>query len=910
MSQKEKLVVIDGFNFLFRAYYAVRSLTRSDGFPTNALYGFTQMLLKVIEDVHPQYLVVAIDTPRTFRHDIYPDYKGHRKEPDDEMLQQIPLLEPLVQAFGIQTLKLENYEADDLIAACAEKFAGDLEVVIVSSDKDLMQLVNDNVYMYDTMKDLFIHEEQVKDKFDVTPDKVIEVQSLIGDSSDNVPGVKGIGPKTASKLINEFGTLESLYENIEQVEREKLKNNLIENKELAFISKRLVTLDRETPLDKTLDELIYQPHPQSTEEFLTKMEFNRLTKRAVKLFTKNSEVVEEYDIPEEEKLSEKPKKHTNYVTVNKKQWFEAWLKKIEKHKVFAIDTETTSLNVIQADLVGISLSVKKDEACYIPLTHKVDMLSTDVEQLDKKYVLEALKPYLESEKYTKVGQNLKYDMHIFKGEGIELKGIEDTMLMSACLDGGLHGHGMDDLAQMHLGHTCISFKEVAGTGKKQKTFDEIAITEATPYAAEDADITLQLYEIFKERLSLDENAGVKNLYDTVEKPLIPVLMRMEYYGVMVDRHCLENLSKTFDERIKSHEKRIFELAGEEFNVNSPKQLGEVLFDKLGIETKGKKRSTNAEILNKLADEYEICAEVVKFRALMKLKGTYTEALVGQINPKTGRVHTSYHQIGAATGRFSSSDPNLQNIPSRSEDGRKIRHCFVPSKGCVMMCADYSQIELRLLAHLSASEGLIKAFKDGEDIHQYTAGQIFNLDHENVTPAQRSAAKAINFGLVYGMGKVSLAKQIGVSQKEAAEYIENYFERYGGVRRFLEGYKEMAHEKGFIETIFGRRVHFPNINAKMSMLKAGAERAAINAPLQGSNADIIKKAMLEMEPALKKEGLQATMIMQVHDELVFEVPEKEIEKTTAVVKDVMENIVELTVPLKVDVGIAKNWEEAH
>ncbi|PPR15010.1 MAG: DNA polymerase I [Proteobacteria bacterium] len=400
------------------------------------------------------------------------------------------------------------------------------------------------------------------------------------------------------------------------------------------------------------------------------------------------------------------------------------------------------------------------------------------------------------------------------------------------------------------------------------------------------------------------------MYETVERPLVPVLMRMENEGVQVSRSDLENLSSLFEERIKQHEKRVFELAGEEFNVNSPKQLGEILFDKLGIETKGKKRSTNADILNKLADEYEICAEVVKFRALMKLKGTYTEALVGQINPKTGRVHTSYHQIGAATGRFSSSDPNLQNIPSRSEDGRKIRHCFVPSNGCVMMCADYSQIELRLLAHLSQSEGLVKAFNDGEDIHSYTASQIFNIPMENLTSAQRSAAKAINFGLVYGMGKVSLAKQIGVTQKEAGEYIDNYFERYSGVRKFLEGYKEMAHDKGYIETIFGRRVHFPNINSTMPMLKAGAERAAINAPLQGSNADIIKKAMLQIEPEFEKHGLKSKMIMQVHDELVFEVLENEVDKTTEIVKNVMENVVKLDVPLKVDVGIANNWEEAH
>jgi DNA polymerase-1 len=909
MSDKKKLVVIDGFNFLFRAYYAVRTLTRSDGLPTNALYGFTQMLLKVIEDVSPDYLTVAIDTPRTFRHDIFPDYKGHRKEPDEEILQQIPYLEPLIQAFGIQTMKLDNYEADDLIAALAHKHGGECEVVIVSSDKDLMQLVNNDVYMYDTMKDLFVHEAQVFDKFSVTPDKVIEVQSLIGDSSDNIPGVKGIGPKNAALLIQEFGSIENLYDNIEKVQREKLKITLIENKELAFISKRLVTLDLETPLDKSLEDLLYKPHPENTAAYLSKMEFNRLKTRAVKLFSKNIDVEHVLDILEDENPN-KVLSDAKYETINSEEGFQKWLNLLDEYKIFAIDTETTSLHVMQANLVGISLSVKGGEACYIPLTHKIDMLSGDYTQLDKGYVLKALKLYLEDSEYTKIGQNIKYDMHIFYNEGIEIKGFEDTMLMSACLDGGLHNHGMDDLAKRHLDHTCTSFKEIAGTGKKQKTFDEIPIEDAAPYAAEDADITFQLYTFFKNRLNASENEAVKNLYETIEKPLVPILMQMEHFGVRVDRSSLENLSVVFEERIRQHEKHIFELSGEEFNVNSPKQLGEVLFDKLGIETKGKKRSTNAEILNKLASEYEICAEVVKFRALMKLKGTYTESLVGQINPKTGRVHTSYHQIGAATGRFSSSDPNLQNIPSRTEDGRKIRHCFVPSQGCVLMCADYSQIELRLLAHLSKSEGLVKAFKDGEDIHSFTAAQIFNVDKEKLTPTQRSAAKAINFGLVYGMGKVSLAKQIGVTQKEAAEYIESYFERYGGVRKFLEGYKEMAHDKGYIETLLGRRVHFPNINAKQIMLKAGAERAAINAPLQGSNADIIKKAMISMQPELEKVGLKAKMIMQVHDELVLEVPKDEIEKTTAVVKEVMENVVSLDVPLKVDVGVAESWEAAH
>lgn len=920
MEDKKKLVVIDGFNFLFRAYYAVRALTRSDGMPTNALYGFTQMLLKVIEELEPDYLTVAIDVPRTFRHDLYKEYKANRKEIDEEMKLQIPMLEPMINAFGISSLKVECFEADDIIATLAHNYHEEMEVIIVSSDKDLMQLVNENVSMFDTMKDLRIHTEQVFDKFSVTPDKVIEVQSLIGDASDNIPGVKSVGPKTAAKLIEQFGTLENLYDNIDQVEREKLRQSLIEHKDNAFLSKTLVTLSHDVIIPLDLNDMIYAPNTKSAVAFLDDMEFNRLKTRASKIFSKADVAVNEIALPA--KNASFPEKTTEYVNVNASNsdvvyetvdtgtLLEKWLGLLKKHKIFAIDTETTSLDSMQANLVGISFSVKENEACYIPLTHQGDSLFGNVKQLDKSYVLAKLKPILESDMYTKIGQNIKYDMHIFKGEGLDINGIEDTMVMSACLDAGVHGHGMDALAELHLSHKCTPFKEVAGIGKKQITFDKVAIKEATYYAAEDADITLRLYNVLKKRIDQPTNTNIKNLYETIEKPLISVLMSMERRGVLVDRNHLEKISFEFEERLKIHEAKIYEQAGAVFNINSPKQLGEVLFDKMGIEEKGKKRSTKADILEKLAEEHEICAEVVKYRGLAKLRSTYTEALIAQINPVTGRVHTSYHQIGAATGRFSSSDPNLQNIPARSEDGRKIRQTFVAKAGHVLMCADYSQIELRLLAHLSESEGLQTAFIEDKDIHAVTAHQIFSTPLEDVTSNQRSAAKAINFGLVYGMGKTSLAKHIGVTQAEAGTYIESYFERYSGVRSFLDGYKLKAHENGYIETIYGRRVHFPNISAKHPMLRAGAERAAINAPLQGANADIIKKVMIIIEDELEKLGLNCQMLMQVHDELVFEVPNDETAKTAQAIKDIMENIVTLTVPLRVDVGSATNWEEAH
>ena len=913
------LVVIDGFNFFFRAYYGVRSLTRSDGLNTNALYGFTQMLLKVVADLKPDMCAVALDTTPTFRNEIYSEYKAHRKEPDAEMIEQFPFLEPLIHSFGIPTLKEKGFEADDLIATIAQTYGENCKVTIVSSDKDLMQLVTNNVVMLDTMKDKTIGADEVVEKFGVGPDKVIEVQSLIGDSSDNIPGVKGIGPKGAAQLIQQFGTLENLYNHLDEVGKPKLVEKLEHCRDNAFMSKELVTLKTDVHSDVTEEHLHFDPTLKEAVTFLKDLEFNRLVARVEKLAGVEPQ---EAEIPPVRVTTPAPKQDTaveafdapfdNYETVSTEAQLERWIADIKHAGYFAVDTETTSIDFMQANLVGFSLCIHPGKACYVPLMHQGDMLLEQPPQLDKKWALEQMRPLLEDKNIRKIGQNIKYDMHIFKHEDIMLKGIEDTMLMSFCLDGGKYNsHGMDDMAERHLGFTPISFKEVCGTGKKQMTFDMVHIEQATPYAAEDADVTLRLYKMFEERLNMPDNAGVKKVYEEIERPLVPTLLRMEEDGVLVDRKCLEDLSTEFETRLKAHEAKVFEFAGEEFNVASPKQLAEVLFDKMEIPHKGKSRSTNVTVLEKLAAEgYEIASEVLAYRGLAKLKNTYTEALVAQINPATGRVHTNYNQTGAATGRFSSSNPNLQNIPTRSEDGKKIRRAFAAAQGAVILCADYSQIELRLLAHLSESEGLQKAFKEDKDIHAYTAHQIFNVPLEEVTSEQRSASKAINFGLVYGMGSTSLARNIGVSKKEAAQYIENYFERYSGVRKFLEGYKERAHAFGYIETMFGRRVHFPDINAKHPMFRAGAERAAINAPLQGANADIIKMVMPKLEKQLKDAGFKTKMLLQVHDELVFEVPENEVAQVTDIICESMASAAQLSVPLKVGIDTANNWEDAH
>ena len=909
----QHLIIIDGLNFFFRAYHAVRPLNRSDGLPTNALYGFTQMLLKVVKDLKPDLCAVALDSKGdTFRSELYPEYKANRKEVDEEMLQQFPYFDPLIRSFDIPEIRMEGFEADDIIASLVAQHKDTHKITIVSSDKDLMQLIGDNVTMYDTMKPApdgskgqEISYAEVEKKFNVTPDKVIEVQALIGDSSDNIPGVPSIGPKNAATLINEFGSVDELYRRLDEdpacIAREKLRQTLLENREQALLSKQLVTLKNDLEVPTSLDSLVYTPDLTKTVEFLKTLEFDSLAKRLVANGAKPAPAT-----PSANEVTT-----SGYQTISTLDQLQTWIAKIKSAKLCAIDTETSMLDAMQADLVGISLAVEEGSGAYIPLAHDGgDMFSTDnTPQIPIQEALAALRPILADKNIVKVGQNLKYDLHILHRYDVEMLNIEDTMLLSFVLHGGKHSHGMDELAERYLDHQCIKFKDVCGTGKKQLTFNQVDIATATKYAAEDADITLRLYNLFKPQLELPANKLLKNVYEKIELPLVPTLTRMEEHGVLLDSQALQKLSQEFSQQLAIHEKEIFALAGQEFNIDSPKQLGEILFDRLALKVKGKngKRSTNVTVLEELAEQgHKIAEHILEYRGLAKLRSTYTEALIKQINPQTGRIHTSYHQAGAATGRFSSSDPNLQNIPARSENGRKIRAAFVAPQGSVLLRCDYSQIELRLLAHVSNSHTLQEAFISGADIHTFTASQIFDVPLDKVDKIQRNTAKTINFGLVYGMGSTALAKNIGVSRAEAKQYIDDYFARYDNVKACLDGYIEFAQEHGYVETIYGRRVHVPNINSSHPMLRTGSERAAINAPLQGANADIIKLVMPVIEQKLLDKGLTAKMLMQVHDELIFEVPENELAEAEKIIVHEMENVVKLSIPLKVEAQSAQCW----
>ena len=898
---KKHLVIIDGLSFLFRAYHAVRPLTRKDGLHTNALYGFAQMMIKVVRDLEPDMCCVALDskTP-TFRKEMYPPYKAHRSEPDAEMLEQLPYFEPLIKAFGICGIRVDGVEADDIIATLAKQYRDDAKITIVSSDKDLMQLLGGSVYMLDTMKSKTMDPDSVREKFGVGPDKVIEVQALIGDSSDNIPGVPGVGPKTAEKLINQFGSLENLYKNLDEVPQDKLRQKLADNEEQAFLSQQLVTLKQDVPLNDAAIKkaLTFAPTADKAREFLLEMEFNTLAARLTDTHMTNGKKIKKPD--------------SVYRAVQNEEQFKNWLEKLKKADVIAFDTETTSIKAFEANLVGVSFSVREHEGCYIPLGHTGDLLEAP-KQLDKEMVLSALRPLFEDEGKIKVAHNLKYDMQVLEKEGFKFKNCHDTLLLSYCLHGGEHNHGLDSLAKRYLDVEAIPFKEVCGSGKKEITFDKADIINATDYAAQDADLALRLYNIFMPELKNAE--GPRRIYENIELPLVPVVAAMERRGVEVSRGELEKLSADFLSRMEVLEKAIFEIAAQEFNLNSPKQMGEVLFGSMGLEG-GKKTktgfSTNEATLAKLAEKgHEIAEKILGYRSLTKLKSTYTDALQQEIS-SDGRVHTSYNQAGAATGRFSSSNPNLQNIPIRSEDGRKIRHAFVAAKNNKLVSADYSQIELRLLAHMAGIKSLQEAFKNGADIHSHTAQEIFGVKAEDVTTEQRSAAKTINFGLVYGMGPYALAQNLGIDNKTAKEYIDNYLGQYKGIKKYMEDTKEFAREHGYVQTLFGRRVHVPNINDKNRMLQTGAERAAINAPLQGSNADIIKMAMKQMEDEFSGPSaeLGVKMLMQVHDELIFEIPEVNLEAASQKIREMMEGIVEIDVPLTVGLDDGNTWEEAH
>ena len=906
----DHIVLIDGSGFLFRAFHGLPPLTRPDGTPVNAVLGFTNMLWKILRDSEASYFAVIFDTARkTFRSDIYPEYKAHRPPPPDELIPQFDLVRDATRAFNVPSLEMRGYEADDLIATYTRRACeAGMRVTIVSSDKDLMQLVEDpQVVLLDHFKNREIGADGVREKFGVGPDKVIDVQSLAGDSSDNVPGVPGIGVKTAAELINKYGDLDTLLARAEEIKQPKRRQNLLDFADQARISRQLVTLDQDVPDLEPLENLGRRDvEPDVLMAFLKGQGFTAAMARIGSQLGVESGTAENKPAPPTE---------SDYSLVQSIDALETWVARAGEAGTVAFDTETTSLDAGRADLVGFSLSIRAGEACYVPLAHRAPDLLADADtmtQIPMADALAALKPLLEDTAVLKIGQNIKYDMRIMAHYGVAIAPIDDSMLLSYVLDGGLHGHGMDELSKLHLDHAPIPFKEVAGTGKNQITFDQVPLANACDYAAEDADITLRLHQLLKPRLVQER---MVTLYERLERPLAPVLARMEGAGIKVERAALARLSEDFAQRIAALEEEIHRLAGRTFAIGSPKQLGEILFDEMSLEggKKGKSGAyaTGADVLDGLvAQGHDFPARVLDWRQLSKLKSTYTDALLEHINPDTGRVHTSYSMTGASTGRLSSNDPNLQNIPVRTEEGRNIRRAFVAEKGHLLLSADYSQIELRILAHIAGVDTLKQAFQEDVDIHALTASQVFGVPLEGMDPMVRRSAKAINFGIIYGISPFGLARQLGVAQGEAKAYIEAYFERYPGIKDYMERTKKEAHEAGYVTTLFGRRCHLPGINEKNPAHRGFSERAAINAPIQGTAADIIKRAMIVMEEALTDAGLKARMLLQVHDELIFEIPKDEIEATAEVAQRVMSGAAHLDVPLTVDTGSADNWAEAH
>ncbi|WP_051609512.1 DNA polymerase I [Fodinicurvata fenggangensis] len=911
------LYVVDGSGYIFRAYFGLKTqMSTPDGTPTGAAYGFTNMLMKLMRENEADGLLVVFDAgKRSFRNDIYDDYKANRPEPPEDLIPQFPIIREATRAFGLPCLELENYEADDIIATLARRGreAG-IRVTIVSSDKDLMQLVTDGVDMLDPIKGTPIGPEQVQEKFGVTPDKVVEVQALAGDSVDNIPGVPGIGLKTAAELIATYGDVETLLSRAEEIKQPKRRERLIENAEQARVSRQLVQLDRDVPLDYEIKDFVKdEPDPDELRAFLEKYEFRSIINRLSDLLGEAPEPVRERKEP------------VGYSLVTKLSDLEDWIARAREQGWLAVDTETTSLDPQQAHLVGVSLSLEAESGCYIPLAHRnpkaegldFDQAEEGPQQVDFDKALVALKDLLEDDSVLKIGQNLKYDMRVLSNYGIRLTPFDDTMLLSYVLEGGLHGHGMDELAELHLGHRTISYKEVAGSGKSQVTFDLVPLDKALDYAAEDADITLRLWEAFKPRLVPEK---LTTVYETLERPLVDVLCEMELTGIKVDRDRLRRQSNDFAQRIETLEEEIYKLAGRRFTIGSPKQLGEVLFDEMGLDGGGKRGksgsySTGADILEGLANQgHDLPARVLDWRQLSKLKSTYTDALQSQINEKTGRVHTTFSQAVASTGRLSSNDPNLQNIPIRTEEGRKIREAFVAEEGHTLLSVDYSQIELRLTAHIAEEDSLRQAFADGQDIHAMTASQVFGVPLADMDPATRRRAKAINFGIIYGISPFGLANNLGIAQSDAKSYIEAYFEQYPNIRAYMDNMKKLAREQGYVSTLFGRRIHVPALKEKNPARRSFGERAAINAPIQGTAADIIKRAMIRVQPALEAEKLKARLVLQVHDELLFEVPDAELEATTKVVTEVMEKacdpVVQLSVPLVAEAGHGPSWSEAH
>jgi DNA polymerase-1 len=922
----KRLYLVDGSGFIFRAFHALPPMTNPAGVPVNAVFGFVTMLMKLMDDADADHLAVIFDAGRrTFRNDIYPDYKAHRPDPPEELIPQFSLIRDAVRAFNVAAVELPGYEADDLIATYARQAVEQgAEVTIVSSDKDLMQLVRDGVRLFDPMKNRRIGPDEVFEKFAVAPDKVVDVQALAGDPTDNVPGVPGIGVKTAAQLIDEYGDLDTLLARAAEIRQPKRRETLLANAEAARVSRELVRLKADVPTVETLASFAVVPADRAVlRAFFESHGFRSLRAR----------VADGNPIPNAAGPAaaaaatpaaavEAAPVETHYDLILDTDALDRWIEDARQAGIIAVDTETNSLDSLRADLVGVSLAIRPGRACYIPVLHRSGPRQGQLDlggaaddgpkPLPREQILARLKTLLEDPSVLKVGHNIKFDIEVLGNCGLAVAPLDDTMLLSYVLENGAHGHGMDELAQLLLGYKTITFAEVCGTGKAQITFDQVPLDKALAYAAEDADITLRLYHALKPRLATEH---LTTVYETLERPLIPILADMERAGIVVDTAELRHMSHEFAGRMDSFEQQICLLAGEAFNVASPKQLGDILFDKLKLPG-GKKSAktgaygTGADVLEELAAQHPLPGKVLEWRQLAKLKSTYADALVDQVNPATGRVHTSFAMAVTSTGRLSSSDPNLQNIPIRTEEGRRIRRAFIAPAGFKLLSADYSQIELRLVAHVAGIAALTEAFRNGADIHAATASQVFGVPVEGMDPAIRRKAKAINFGIIYGISAFGLAQQLGIGNGEAKQYIDAYFARYPEIRRYMDQTKEQARKQGFVATPFGRKCRVPGIADRNPAVRAFSERAAINAPIQGGAADIIKRAMVRLPAALAAEGLAARMLLQVHDELIFEVPDAEVEATRAVVKRVMEGAAMLDVPLLVEIGVADSWADAH
>jgi DNA polymerase I len=886
----QRLYLIDGSSYIYRAYFAIRHLSNSRGFPTNAVYGFTNMLLKVVREEHPDHLAVVFDAPGpTFRSDIYPQYKANRAKMPDDLIPQVPVIKEVVKAFNMPVIEKEGFEADDIIATLARRFAArGMEVVVVTGDKDLMQIVNERVRLLDTMRDRKTGLEEVKERFGGSPAQVADVLALAGDTSDNIPGVPGIGEKTAKELISQFGSLERLLADLDQVKGKKCQENLRLYGDQARLSRRLVTLVDELPLDVDYEEFaLSEPDRPALTTLFKELDFHKL----VQEFSSDVRTTGE-----------------EYRCILTEDDFARLLAELQSAERICIDTETTSLDAMRAELVGISVAVTPAQAVYIPIGHRYLGVP---EQLDREMVLGRLRPILENPRIAKVGQNIKYDTLVLRRAGIRLAGIEfDTMVASYLAKPAAKSHSLDVMAADLLGRKAITYDEVTGSGKKRIGFEEVEIEKAAVYAAEDADITLHLAGVLAPALA---ESGQERLFREVELPLVEVLTDMEWEGVRIDPVFLHGLSREMEEKLKELEKEVYEMCGGPFNIGSPRQIGEVLFERLKL-ARGRKTktgwSTDVDVLTKLAQEHEVCARILDHRSLTKLTNTYTAILPKLIHPETGRLHTSFNQTVTATGRLSSSEPNLQNIPIRTEEGRRIREAFIPAQGNRILSADYSQVELRVLGHLAGEPALRESFVHGEDIHRRTAAEIFGLAPEAVTDDMRRQAKTINFGIIYGMSAFGLAKELNIGNREAQEYIEHYFARYPRVRDFMEAKRAEAREKLYVTTLLGRRCAIPEMHSRNPAVRGYAERNAINYPIQGSAADIIKVAMVRIHRRLQDEGLQAKMVIQVHDELVFDVPEGELDGVKKLVREEMEGAVVLDVPLVVDMGEGRNWREAH